>query len=124
MTAPQSHPHRNSAAYKASEYLFREGPKTERELLAAVDFGMAYEAPNRLQASITSGWLTTTSTGTIACGARAVEHFAERPKKYVGQKAEPRQVDVMHRKPYRTPARFVRGDAEWSIRPGMVFYKG
>jgi hypothetical protein len=110
------HPPKSSAAYQAAEYLHREGPKTEAELLATGIFGAKSDSADRLQCAIRSGWLRFTSIGTVARGVPAIEHFASKAK-FVGKVAAPRQVDLMSRKAYVPPKRLIRADApDCSVR--------
>jgi hypothetical protein len=119
-------PNRRSAPYKAAEYLYHAGPKTEPELFTAVSFGSKPSGrPKILQGAITDGWLNRLPSGLIVCSEVARGHFAGEPEsasKYVGQVAEPRSINIMHRKPWKSNLnpRGNRADTpDWSHR-GMA----
>jgi hypothetical protein len=120
-------PTKNSAAYKAGEFLYQNGPKPEADVFQAVDFGTRARARlNRLQAAIIDGWLAITPNGLIVCSKAALDHFDDQPEpssKYVGKVAAPRIIDVMNRPAWRSNLnpRGNRSDIpDWSHRtPGF-----
>jgi hypothetical protein len=124
MTTPRI-PGRDTAPYKAAQYLYEEGPKSERDLLQAVDFGVSYKERDNLQRAIRSGWLVTTPDGRIVCSDVALDHFDTRPtvEKYIGTPAGPRIIDVMNRPPYKPAKPLRRADAlDCSVRAIPSFY--
>lgn len=118
-------PQRASAAYKAGEYLHKNGAQTEEELFAAVKFGTRpCDRARRLQDAIIDGWLTTTPSGLINLSDAARKYFEQAKPRYVGKVAGPRQINLMDRPPYVPPKRMVRDDVPaWSIRAKPTFYK-
>jgi hypothetical protein len=123
---PTGIPQRASAAYKAGEYLHKNGPQTEEELFAAVKFGTRPgDRARRLQDAIIDGWLTTTPNGLVALTDAARDHFAKPKSRYVGKVALPRQIDVMNRPPYVPPKRVIRDDVPaWSVRAKPSLHRG
>lgn len=113
MTTPTI-PAKHTAAYRAGAYLHANGPKSQTDLLCAIDFGSPSKARDCLQRAIRSGWLVVTAGDAITLGDLAHAHFtdlgAEEPK-YVGQIVPPRSVNLMDRPAYVPERRIVRRDA-------------
>jgi hypothetical protein len=117
MTTPKQIPPHNSARYKAGELIYREGAKTEVELLAAINFDRrAGYARNNLQSAIEGGWLRQEKSGRIDISHRARVHYEEsapaaQPEAPKGQVAEPRFINLMDRPAYKPAKPFRRADA-------------
>jgi hypothetical protein len=106
MKATRSIPPPNAAYYKAGEYIYREGPKTENELIDAGVFGVPLKARENLRRSLEVGWLVSTG-GVVTCCKSAQEHYASRfgtgprslPDQPKGQVVPPRFVDLLYGPP-------------------------
>jgi hypothetical protein len=120
-------PSPDSASGKAGELIYRSGPISEAALFKAVDFGRKPSVrTDRLERAIFGGWLVREGD-LISISEFAREHFdgEAQAKKYVGEVAGPRHVDLMNSKAYVPERRRVLRDVpDWSKREVPNFHKG
>jgi hypothetical protein len=113
-------PQRDDSAYKAAVLIYSSGTsQMAGSLVARIECdGNQEQRAAALEQAIRTGWLRRLDDGRIALTDFALEHFETAPtRKFVGQVAAPRVVDIMNRKPYKTPARLGRTDApDCSVR--------
>lgn len=116
-------PLKPTAAYKAAQLIYEEGPMPKAALFAKVDFGVAADIRNgTLRRAIDAGWLDVNEAGYVDVTFEALallEQEARRQKpEPTGSVATPRECNVYKRKPYSPPKRFVRDDVPaWSRYP-------
>lgn len=125
MTAPTPTriPKTSSAAYQSAKLIYDTGSKTEAELFDAIDFRNQRNLRLSVDHAIETGWLRRLPDERLALTDFTLDFFDTEPVKFVGKAAEPRIVNVMDRKPYSTPKRFVRDDVPaWSVRAGASFF--
>lgn len=113
MAAPKNFtmPAQGTASRMAAEYLFKNGPATELEILMAVDFGCdRAKREEKLQRSIGAGVLTQRADDKLDCSAEAKAFF----EKLAGDQGETKPIGEI--KPAPTLPQY-RGD--WRASSGL-----
>lgn len=116
-------PLKPTAAYKAAQLIYEEGPMLKAALFAKVDFGIAADIRNgTLRRAVEAGWLDVNDAGyvDVTFEALALLEQEARSQKHepTGTIATPRTANVYARKPYSPPKRVIREDVpQWSKYP-------
>lgn len=120
-----SFPVSGSIAWKIGQYIFEHGAITmdrAREVADSANFLRS------LDAWISSNWFYVNDESNIELtrtARRHMEHCAPpKAEKYKGEIVPPSSLNLLNRKPYRTPKTVRRQDIpDWSIRPADFTYK-
>lgn len=118
--------------HKAAQMIYTTGPMPRHELFSKVHFGdRHYLEMHALHRCIKNGWLAVGENGVVnitEAAHKQIEGELARPSAnepvFMGIKAEPRSVNLLHRPEYKPAKRVVRQDVpDWSKRPdGFSFH--
>lgn len=126
-------PNSESLAFYVGEYLYKNGPTHEEDVLPSIGKLRPREKRAAIQRAILSGWLADIGRGVVDCSTAARAHYDLLGGKLVikgmGQVAAPRETVSAYERPslsrkYMLNPRGSREDVpEWSVRPTGFGFK-